>query len=64
VNVPLAIAILVGAAAAAVLLLVVIRRNVSGPLLVEPTRGTPMITVVGTAFAVLLAFVTFAAFQT
>jgi Protein of unknown function (DUF4239) len=52
------------AAAAAVLVLTVLRRRVSGPLLLEPTRGTPMATVGGTAFAVLLAFVTFAAFQT
>jgi hypothetical protein len=63
-DIPLAVAIVVGAAALAVLLLVLLRRNVSGPLLMEPTRGTPMTTVVGTAFAVMLAFITFAAFQT
>jgi len=63
-NVPLAIAIVVGAAAVAVLLLSVVRRRVGGPLLFEPARGTPMITVGGTAFAVLLAFITLAAFQT
>jgi hypothetical protein len=63
-NIPLAVTIVVGAAVSAVVLLAVIRRKASGPLLVEPTRGTPMTTVVGTAFAVLLAFVTFASFQT
>jgi Protein of unknown function (DUF4239) len=63
-NVPLALAIVVGAAILAVLLLVVVRRNTTGPLLAEPSRATPMITMVGTAFAVLLAFVTLAAFQT
>ena len=41
-NVPLAIAIVVGAAAVAVLLLSVVRRRVGGPLLFEPARGTPM----------------------
>ena len=63
-NVPLAIAIVVATAALAVLLLAVARRRVGGPLLFEPARGTPMITVGGTAFAVLLAFITLAAFQT
>jgi hypothetical protein len=63
-NVPLALAIVVGAAILAVLLLVVVRRNTTGPLLAEPSRATPMITMVGTAFAVLLAFVTLAAFHT
>jgi len=63
-NVPVALAIVVGAAILAALSLVVVRRNRTGLLLAEPTRATPMITVAGTAFAVLLAFVTFAAFQT
>jgi hypothetical protein len=63
VSVPAAIAIVAGAVAVTILLLAILRRR-GGPLLIEPTRGTPMTTVVGTAFAVLLAFITFAAFQT
>jgi hypothetical protein len=63
-NLALALAVVVAAAAAALLLVALIRRAADGPLLKEPTRGTPMITIVGTAFAVLLAFVTLAAFQT
>lgn len=63
-DIPVAIVIIVGAAVLAVLLMVIVRRSFGGPLLIEPTRGTPMTTVVGTAFAVLLAFITFAAFQT
>ncbi|MCU1449495.1 MAG: hypothetical protein JWP02_1665 [Acidimicrobiales bacterium] len=39
-------------------------RRGAGPLLKEPARGTPTITMVSTAFAVLLAFITIAAFQT
>jgi hypothetical protein len=63
-DIPVAIAIIVGAAALAVVVMALVRRSIDGPLLIEPTRGTPMTTVVGTAFAVLLAFITFAAFQT
>lgn len=63
-DIPVAVVIIVGAGVVAILALVLIRRNLSGPLLAEPTRGTPMIAVVGTGFAVLLAFVIFAAFQT
>ena len=65
-NLPLALGIVVAAAAAAgaVLVLALIRRTTPGPLLKEPARGTPMMTIVGTGFAVLLAFVTVAAFQT
>jgi hypothetical protein len=63
-NLPLALGIVVAAAAGALLALALIRRTADGPLLREPARGTPMITIVGTAFAVLLAFVTLAAFQT
>src|SRR2546423_6555882 len=63
-NLPLALGIVVAAAAGALLGLALIRRTAPGPLLKEPARGTPMITIVGTAFAVLLAFVTLAAFQT
>jgi hypothetical protein len=47
-----------------VVLLALVRRAARGPVLKEPTRGTPMIMMVSTAFAVLLAFITIAAFQT
>src|SRR4030088_235362 len=63
-NLALALAVVVAAAAAALLLVALIRGAADGPLPVEPPRGTPMMTIVGTAFAVLLAFVTLAAFQT
>jgi hypothetical protein len=60
----LAAAIVVAAVSVSVLLLAAVRRRLAAPLLNEPARGTPMITFVGTAFAVLLAFITLAAFQT
>src|SRR2546423_13762877 len=63
-NLLLALAIVVAAAAVAVLLMVAVRRRLEDSLLREPARGTPMMTLVGTAFAVLLAFITLAAFQT
>jgi hypothetical protein len=63
-DIPVAIVIVVGAAVVAVLVMASVRRFLPSPLLTDPTRGTPMTTVVGTAFAVLLAFITFAAFQT
>src|SRR5437879_6152395 len=63
-SVPVAVVVVAGAAAVAFLLLTAVRRAAGGPLLREPTRGTPMTMIVGTAFAVLLAFVTIAAFQT
>jgi hypothetical protein len=64
VNIPVAILIIVGAAVLAVVVMAIVRRFLPTPLLSDPTRGTPMTTVVGTAFAVMLAFVTFASFQT
>ena len=64
VSLPLAGAIVVGAAAVSVLLMAAVRRRLAAPLVNEPARGTPMMTFVGTAFAVLLAFITLAAFQT
>jgi hypothetical protein len=64
VSLPLAGAVVVGAAAVAVLLMATVRRRLAAPLVSEPTRATPMMTFVGTAFAVLLAFITLAAFQT
>lgn len=63
-SIPIALVIVVAAATAAALLMAVVRRLARGPLLAEPTRGTTMITIVGTAFAVLLAFITLDAFQT
>jgi hypothetical protein len=64
VSLPVAGAIVLCAAAVAALLMTAVRRRLTAPLLNEPARGTPMITIVGTAFAVLLAFITLAAFQT
>jgi hypothetical protein len=64
VSLLLAGAIVAGAAAVSVLLMAAVRRRLAAPLLNEPARGTPMTTFVGTAFAVLLAFITLAAFQT
>jgi hypothetical protein len=64
VSLLLAGAIVVGAAAVSVLLMAAVRRRLATPLVNEPARGTPMLTFVGTAFAVLLAFITLAAFQT
>ena len=63
-SLPLAGAIVLCAAGVAVLLMAAVRRRLTAPLLTEPARGTPMMTFVGTAFAVLLAFITLAAFQT
>lgn len=61
---PDAILISAGAAAAAVALFAALHRTGRGPLLQERTRGTAMVTVVGTTFAVTLAFVIFASYQT
>lgn len=58
------ILIVLGAAAAAFAAFAAIRRAARGPLIREATRVGPMPTVVGTFFAVLLAFVILAAFQT
>jgi hypothetical protein len=59
-----AAAIVVLVAVAAVLLLALVRRRAGGPVLREPGRGTPTSALAGTAFAVLLALITLAAFQT
>lgn len=59
-----AVAIVLLVALAAVLLLAWIRRRAGGPVLAEPGRGTPTAALAGTAFAVLLALITLAAFQT
>jgi hypothetical protein len=63
-SLPLAAALIVGVTAVAVLLKAAARRRLAAPLVNEPARATPMMTFVGTAFAVLLAFITLAAFQT
>lgn len=62
-SIPIAILIIAGAAALAALAMAVVRRLSRDPLLTDPTRGTTMITVVGTAFAILLAFIIVDAFQ-
>lgn len=59
-----ALGIVVVAIALAVLVFLVVHRRLEAPLLSDPGRGSPMISLVGTAFAVLLAFLTVAAFGT
>lgn len=63
-NLVFAGAIVVLVAVAAVVLLALVRRRAGGPVLREPGRGTPTSALAGTAFAVLLALITLAAFQT
>src|SRR3954451_8304842 len=63
-SLPPAAATVVGVTAVAVLLMAAARRRLAARLVNEPARATPMMTFVGTAFAVLLAFITLAAFQT
>ena len=63
-NIPIAILIVLGAAAVAALALALLRRRAGGPLLADGGRGGPKIIVTGTLFAVVLAFVILAAFQT
>jgi hypothetical protein len=64
VNLPIAILVVLGAAAVATLALALVRRSTRGPLLADGGRGGPKIIVTGTLFAVVLAFVILAAFQT
>lgn len=59
-----AVLIVLGAAAVAALAFALVHRRAQAPLLVEPSRGTSMVTVAGTLFAVVLAFVILSAFQT
>jgi hypothetical protein len=63
---PLFVAILItlAAAGAAALAFGLVHWRARGPLLMDSGRGRPAVTVTGTAFAVLLAFVILAAFQT
>ncbi len=60
----LALLVVVVAILAAILIFLVVQRRLSEPLLRDPGRGSPTISLVGTAFAVLLAFLTVAAFGT
>jgi hypothetical protein len=60
----LAALIVVGAAALIGLAFVLLDRVVGKPLVPEAARGGPTLIVTGTLFAVVLAFVTLAAFQT
>jgi hypothetical protein len=59
-----AILIVLAAAAVAVLALALVCRRASGPLLADSGRGRPTVTVTGTLFAVVVAFLILAAFQT
>jgi hypothetical protein len=63
-DLPVAFLIVLGAAAVALLTIAVVHRTASGPVMLDSGRGRPMVTVTGTTFAVLLAFVILAAFQT
>src|SRR5438874_5957526 len=63
-NLLVAAVIVIAAAAAAAMLMVVVRRRLRDPVLSDPARATTTLTMAGTAFAVLLAFITLAAFQT
>ena len=60
----LAILIVLGAGAVAALAFALVQHRARGPLLHDSGRGRGMIQVAGTSFAVLLAFVILAAFQT
>jgi len=63
-SLPVAVLIVLGAAALAGLAFVLLDRTSAKPLVPEAARGGPTLIVAGTMFAVLLAFVTLAAFQT
>src|SRR4051794_32012303 len=63
-NLLVAALIVIAAAATAALLMVLVRRHVGAPVLHDPARANTTLTMAGTAFAVLLAFITLAAFQT
>ena len=60
----LASLVVFGAAGLAALVFALVHRIAEGPLLADSGRGRPMIQVTGTLFAVVLAFVILAAFQT
>jgi hypothetical protein len=63
VHLAVAIPIILGAGAVAALALALVRRRQAEPLVADPTRGTPMLQFTGTLFAVVLAFLVLAAFQ-
>src|SRR2546423_15171874 len=63
-NLLAALVIVLAAAALAVSAMALVRRRISGPVLGDPARANTTLTMAGTAFAVLLAFITLAAFQT
>jgi hypothetical protein len=63
-DLPLAILIVLGAAGAAAGAFVLVQWRARGPLLIDSGRGRPMVTVTGTLFTVVLAFVILAAFNT
>jgi len=63
-SLPVAVLIVLGSAALAGLAFVLLDRTSAKPLVPEAARGGPTLIVAGTMFAVLLAFVTLAAFQT
>jgi hypothetical protein len=63
-SLALAALIVLGAAALAALAFVSLDRRATKPFLTEAARGAPTLIVTGTMFAVVLAFVTLASFQT
>ena len=63
-NLLVAILIVLAAGGLAALALAAVHRKAGGALLADSGRGRPMIQVTGTVFAVVLAFVILAAFQT
>lgn len=63
-SLPLAALIVLGAAALAGLAFVLLDRTAAKPYVPEAARGGPTLIVTGTLFAVVLAFLTVAAFQT
>jgi hypothetical protein len=63
-NLPIAVLIVLGAAVVAAVASAFVHRKAKQPLFADSGRGRPMITVTGTIFAVVLAFVILAGFQT
>ena len=63
-DLPIAVLVVLGAAGLAALAFALVHRRAREPLLADSGRGRPMIQVTGTLFAVVLAFVILAAFQT
>ena len=63
-NLLIAALIVLGAAVVAAVALLLVHRQAKRPVFADSGRGRPMITVTGTIFAVVLAFVIFAAFET